>query len=85
MTDKVLKARLIIAKLLASKIFLEWENRTRDDIIAILQKYNRELELGINPESVIKTMHDYGIIHCNGSYEGDPIYSTRKNNEPRHL
>jgi hypothetical protein len=46
-----------------------------------LYKYNSELSLGINPPAVLQTMIREGIVHENGTYEGESIYSLKKAKE----
>jgi hypothetical protein len=58
--DKLLKARLIIARLIASQIFTDWECRA--DVLEMIQKINDDLHLGINPGSVMQTMIEMGVI-----------------------
>jgi hypothetical protein len=58
--NKLLKARLIIAKLIASQIFTDWECRA--DVLEMIQKINDDLSLGINPGSVMQTMIEMGVI-----------------------
>lgn len=85
MEDKLLKARLIIAKLIAHHVFHGWENEKRVDVLDMIYHVDQLLNLGINPPSVMKTMLEHGIIHCTGSYEGEPIYSLKERKEPIHL
>jgi hypothetical protein len=82
MDDKHLKAKRIIAALLSHIIFVEWCNYTHSHIMDMLYKYNSELSLGINPPAVLQTMIREGIVHENGTYEGESIYSTKKAKEP---
>jgi hypothetical protein len=79
--DKTLKAKRIIASLLADKIFYGWENLTHSHVMERLYKYNSELSLGINPPAVLQTMIREGIVHENGTYEGESIYSLKKAKE----
>jgi hypothetical protein len=78
MDDKTLKAKRIIAKLLADKIFDGWENRVHTNVMDLLYKYNSELSLDINPPAVLQTMLREGIVHENGSYNGESFYSLKK-------
>ena len=79
--DKLLKARLIIAKLIAHYVFNGWENDSRSDVLEMIYKLNEDLSLGINPPSVLNTMIEHGIIFNNGTYEGEPIYSLKQAKE----
>lgn len=83
--DKLQKARKIIAKLLAAKIFDGWENRTQSDLLSLLSKIDGELGLGINPSAVLDTMVREGIVHENGTYNDERIYSLKKAKELVHL
>jgi hypothetical protein len=60
--DKLVKARLIIARLIASQIFTDWECRA--DVLEMIQKINDDLSLGINPGSVMQTMIEMGVIRA---------------------
>jgi hypothetical protein len=80
--DKTLKAKRIIAALLSHLIFRDWENRIHSNVMDMLYKYNSELSLGINPPAVLQTMIREGIVHENGTWEGESIYSTKKAKEP---
>ena len=79
--DKLQKARKIIAKLLANRIFTDWENRTQSDLLSLLSKLDGELSLGINPSAVLDTMVREGIVHENGTYNSESIYSLKKAKE----
>jgi hypothetical protein len=79
--DKHLKAKRIIASLLSHIIFQDWTNYTHTHIMDMLYKYNSELSLGINPPAVLQTMIREGIVHENGTWEGEAIYSTKKAKE----
>jgi hypothetical protein len=76
--QKLQKARVIVAKLLVSKIFFEWENRQHSNVMDLLYKYNDELSLGINPTAVLETMKREGLIHENGRYNDEVVYSAYK-------
>jgi hypothetical protein len=79
--DKHLKAKRIIAALLADNIFDGWENLTHNHVMDMLYSFNSRLNLGINPPAVLQTMLREGIVHENGTYEGDSIYSLKKAKE----
>jgi hypothetical protein len=82
MDDKTLKAKRIIAALLADNIFDGWENLTHSHVMDMLYSFNSRLNLGINPPAVLQTMLREGIVHENGTWEGEIIYSTKKAKEP---
>lgn len=55
-------AATIIAKLMAMLIFSDWEAYTKTYILAMIEKYNSELSLGINPINVFTQMEKSGLI-----------------------
>jgi hypothetical protein len=77
MDDKTLKAKRIIAALLAHLIFRDWENRTHSDVCAMIDKINEDIGISVR-HTIINTMLDLQIIYLNGEYEGQPFYSKKK-------
>jgi len=71
--EGIQKAGYIIAKLLADKIFFEWEIMHQNHIIDLLTKYNHELKLFINPVTVFQKMIEFEII----KHKHDNYYSTK--------
>jgi hypothetical protein len=79
--DRLKKAAIIIAKLVASKIFIDLEAYHKDWIISMIDKYNNELNLELkNTINVFNDMvNERIIVNMNETWpQCDPNYYSTK-------